>query len=63
MLVTQDEIVNIVRHGQAEGKTFVVTNGCFDILHVGHPYPLSKLDGVALCTFPQILHLYSICVL
>ena len=36
MLVTQKEIVDIVRKGQAKGKTFVVTNGCFDILHVGH---------------------------
>ena len=35
-IVTQDEIVKIVRKGQKEGKTFVVTNGCFDILHIGH---------------------------
>ena len=35
-LVTQEEIINIVRAGQKEGKTYVVTNGCFDILHVGH---------------------------
>ena len=36
MLVSQEEIIKIVRDGQANGKTFVVTNGCFDILHVGH---------------------------
>ena len=42
MLVTQKEIVDIVRKGQAEGKTFVVTNGCFDILHVGHVRYLQK---------------------
>ena len=47
MLVTQDEIVNIVRHGQAEGKTFVVTNGCFDILHVGHVRYLQKTKEFA----------------
>ena len=47
MLVTQDEIVNIVRHGQAEGKTFVVTNGCFDILHVGHIRYLQKTKKYA----------------
>ena len=35
-IVTQDEIVKIVREGQKNGKTFVATNGCFDILHVGH---------------------------
>ena len=42
MLVTQDEIIKIVREGQKAGKTFVVTNGCFDILHVGHVRYLKK---------------------
>ena len=42
MLVTQDEIIKIVREGQTAGKTFVVTNGCFDILHVGHVRYLKK---------------------
>ena len=42
MLITQNEIIKIVRDGQAEGKTFVVTNGCFDILHVGHVRYLKK---------------------
>ena len=32
MLVTQDEIIKITKKGQEEGKTFVVTNGCFDII-------------------------------
>ena len=35
-LVSQEEIIKIVQEGQKSGKTFVVTNGCFDILHVGH---------------------------
>ena len=35
-LVSQEEIIKIVRAGQSNGKTFVATNGCFDILHVGH---------------------------
>ena len=35
-VVTQEEIIKIVREGQKNGKTFVVTNGCFDILHIGH---------------------------
>ena len=35
-VVTREEIVNIVREGQAQGKTYAATNGCFDILHVGH---------------------------
>ena len=47
MLVTQSEIIKIVREGQAEGKTFVVTNGCFDILHVGHVRYLQKTKEYA----------------
>ena len=47
MLVTQTEIINIVRKGQNEGKTFVVTNGCFDILHVGHVRYLQKTKTFA----------------
>ena len=41
-LVSQKEIIEIVRKGQAEGKTFAATNGCFDILHVGHVRYLQK---------------------
>lgn len=41
-IVTQDEIIKIVRAGQAEGKTYAATNGCFDILHVGHVRYLQK---------------------
>ena len=47
MLVTQEEIIKIVRDGQAEGKTYVVTNGCFDILHVGHVRYLQKTKEFA----------------
>ena len=47
MLVTQTEIIDIVRKGQAEGKSFVVTNGCFDILHVGHVRYLEKTKTFA----------------
>jgi len=47
MLATQEEIIKIVRDGQAEGKTFVVTNGCFDILHVGHVRYLQKTKEFA----------------
>ena len=47
MLVTQDEIIKIVKKGQEEGKTFVVTNGCFDILHVGHVRYLQKTKSYA----------------
>ena len=47
MLVTQSEIIKLVREGQAEGKTFVVTNGCFDILHVGHVRYLNRTKEYA----------------
>lgn len=47
MLVSQEEIIKIVRNGQAQGKTFVVTNGCFDILHVGHVRYLQKTKEFA----------------
>jgi len=46
-LVTQEEIVNIVRKGQQEAKTFAATNGCFDILHVGHVRYLQKTKNLA----------------
>ncbi len=46
-MVTQQEIINIVRHGQKAGKTYVVTNGCFDILHVGHVRYLQKTKEFA----------------
>ena len=42
MLLSQEEIIKIVRDGQNNGETFVVTNGCFDILHVGHVRYLQK---------------------
>ena len=46
-LVSQKEIIEIVRKGQAEGKTFDATNGCFDILHVGHVRYLQKTKALA----------------
>ena len=46
-LVTQDDIVAIVRDLQRKGKTVVTTNGCYDILHVGHVRYLQKTKEVA----------------
>ena len=47
MLKTQEEIIKLVKDGQAKGETFVVTNGCFDILHVGHVRYLQKTKEFA----------------
>lgn len=46
-IVTQKDIINIVREGQKEGKTYAATNGCFDILHVGHVRYLQKTKSLA----------------
>jgi D-beta-D-heptose 7-phosphate kinase/D-beta-D-heptose 1-phosphate adenosyltransferase len=35
-VLSQDSLVDRVRSRQREGKRVVFTNGCFDILHVGH---------------------------
>src|SRR5438046_3861588 len=32
----QDELAAIVRHRQQAGERAVFTNGCFDLLHLGH---------------------------
>ena len=46
-IVSNDEIIKIVREGQNQGKTFAATNGCFDILHVGHVRYLQKSKSFA----------------
>lgn len=33
---THKELVEIVHHAQKEGEKVVTTNGCFDVLHIGH---------------------------
>ena len=35
-IVDSNQIKNIIEKLKADGKTIVFTNGCFDILHVGH---------------------------
>ena len=41
-LIKRENIRSFVEKLQAGGKTVVVTNGCFDILHVGHVRYLQK---------------------
>ncbi len=42
MLVKQTELNNLITQLRKQGKTIVTTNGCFDILHVGHVRYLNK---------------------
>lgn len=42
MLVNRDELDNLINKLRSENKTIVTTNGCFDILHVGHVRYLQK---------------------
>lgn len=46
-LVKRENIRQIVKEIQASGKTVVTTNGCFDILHVGHVKYLQKTKTFA----------------
>lgn len=47
MLIKRDKIKSLVDKIHAEGKTVVCTNGCFDILHVGHVRYLQKTKTFA----------------
>jgi len=42
MLIDRKEIRALIDNIHAQGKTVVTTNGCFDILHVGHVRYLEK---------------------
>jgi len=35
-VVTEQELVELVRSERAAGRTIAFANGCFDLLHVGH---------------------------
>ena len=36
MLINRDNVIDYCNHLRSEKKKIVFTNGCFDILHVGH---------------------------
>jgi len=42
MIVTKEELKEILTRLRTENKTIVFTNGCFDILHKGHIYYLNE---------------------
>ncbi len=46
-LIKRENIRKIVEEIQAGGETVVTTNGCFDILHVGHVRYLEKTKSFA----------------
>ena len=41
-IVSQNQITKIVKKLKKSGKKIVFTNGCFDILHIGHTRLLNK---------------------
>ena len=47
MLIKRNKIDNLINKLRSEGKTIVTTNGCFDILHVGHVRYLEKTKSFA----------------
>ena len=46
-VLRRDKIAEFVSTLQKSGKTVVATNGCFDILHVGHVRYLEKTKSFA----------------
>lgn len=46
-ILRRENIAEFVRNLQKSGKTVVATNGCFDILHVGHVRYLQKTKSFA----------------
>ena len=46
-VVRREDIVKLVREIQSQEQTVVATNGCFDILHVGHVRYLQKTKAFA----------------
>jgi len=46
-VIARESIRQVVKELQDKGKTVVTTNGCFDILHVGHVRYLTKTKSFA----------------
>ena len=41
-ILTHQDAVKAIRKTQASGQTIVFTNGCFDLLHIGHLHSLEE---------------------
>lgn len=35
-ILNREQLIEVVSKARADGKTIVLANGCFDVLHVGH---------------------------
>ena len=46
-IVNRENIENLVKDLRQNNKTIVMTNGCFDIIHVGHVRYLQKTKSLA----------------
>lgn len=46
-LIQRKDLPELLKQLKAQGKTIVTTNGCFDILHVGHVRYLQKTKTFA----------------
>lgn len=44
-IVSRDILKRKIRHWRRRGRTIAFTNGCFDILHLGHVQYLQKAKG------------------
>lgn len=49
MIANRNEIAALVETEKQKGKTVVLTNGCFDILHAGHVRYLAAARAVGDC--------------
>lgn len=56
MILSREELARQVAERQAAGETGVLTNGCFDLLHVGH---LRSLQAARACGDFLVLGLNS----
>ena len=52
-IVRQDELKHILKGLKAQGKRVVFTNGCFDIIHIGHIRYLREQGHSVICSLSE----------